>query len=87
MTLSLKDAGDLALHALGALGFFLVAAFPFLFPWANTAFWVGREMLQRVEKGQPLTNTFTSPHVIAEWAVPAVLGFALYFYCSAQGWI
>lgn len=73
------DWTDIALHLAGAVAIGAVLALP---PWtgltANALFWLGREALQRIEKGQPMSRLVTEPQVLLEWAAPGLVAPAAY---------
>lgn len=75
----LKDLNyaDIAAHAAVAV---LISALALIVGWwsSNAAFWIYREIRQRGEKGQPWQEAFTRPQVIAEWAVPSVIGVLMW---------
>lgn len=78
------DWRDILLHSAGGI---VAGFFAHLFHWwpllvLSAALWTGREVLQRIEKSQPMSHMF-SPQVLCEWAAPSVLGPVVYFLLIA----
>lgn len=74
------DLRDITLHTIGAIAVGMLLAWQFS-PgepggWAivllNAAIWHVREALQRVEKKQPYSHTWTGGQVLAEWVTPSI---------------